>query len=60
MMLQLQRMQDECTALRLKVRTQEGLQLERDELVRQLEQTKDELFNEQRQGRMQKEELQEV
>ncbi|XP_046361504.2 trichohyalin-like isoform X3 [Haliotis rufescens] len=55
---ELRAVQEVNSDLRVKVRSSEGMQLERDELVRQLEQTKDELFNEQKQSRMQKEELQ--
>lgn len=38
----------------------DGLELERDELVRQLDSAKEDLFNEQRQSRNKIEELQEV
>ncbi|XP_046550421.1 trichohyalin-like isoform X1 [Haliotis rubra] len=55
---ELRAVQEANSDLLVKVRGSDGLHLERDELVRQLEQTKEELFNEQKQSRMQKEALQ--
>ena len=46
--------------LKIKVRHVDGLELERDELVRQLELAKEDLFTEQRKFRMEREELKEV
>jgi len=47
-------------SLKQRMRQMDGLELERDELVRQLELTKEDLFNEQRKSRNQIEELKEV
>ncbi|XP_021371725.1 myosin-3-like isoform X3 [Mizuhopecten yessoensis] len=46
-------------SLKLRLRQMDGLELERDELVRQLELAKEDLFNEQRKARKEKEDLKE-
>ncbi|RUS69283.1 hypothetical protein EGW08_022955, partial [Elysia chlorotica] len=50
---------EENLCLKTKVRSLEGLQLERDELVRQLEATKEDLLREQKASRLHRAELQE-
>ncbi|XP_055957813.1 golgin subfamily A member 4 isoform X1 [Patella vulgata] len=51
-------MKEDYSKLKMKSRNYETVELERDELVRQLNLGKDDLFHEQKQARIQKEELQ--
>jgi hypothetical protein len=53
-------LEEENASLKVRLRHMDGLELERDELVRQLDSAKEDLFNEQRQSRNKVEELQEV
>ncbi|XP_071181013.1 cingulin-like isoform X20 [Mytilus edulis] len=52
-------LEEENASLKVRLRHMDGLELERDELVRQLDSAKEDLFNEQRQSRNKIEELQE-
>ena len=52
-------LEEENASLKVRLRHMDGLELERDELVRQLDSAKEDLFNEQRQSRNKVEELQE-
>ena len=58
--LQVTSLEEENASLKVRLRHMDGLELERDELVRQLDSAKEDLFNEQRQSRNKIEELQEV
>ena len=51
---------DENASLKMKQRNMAVLELERDELSRQLESAKDDFFREQKQSRLQREEMSEV
>lgn len=57
---QMTSLEEENASLKVRLRHMDGLELERDELVRQLDSAKEDLFNEQRQSRNKVEELQEV
>ncbi|CAG5116170.1 unnamed protein product [Candidula unifasciata] len=57
--LEIKAIKEENVSLKSKLRNVEGLQLERDELVRQMEAAKEDLFREQKHGRARMEELQE-
>ena len=58
--MQAKTLQAENSSLRQRQRSLEVLQLERDELSRQLDSAKDDLLREQKQGRLHREEMAEV